>query len=393
MTNNLSIFNKLKEFVNKNLYDTVSNSHESVVLIGENDSVNLLTELLLKNNIKIEYSLKYDDKYMKSNLKNFNVNDILKKANVRNLKVNIIIISKYYNYIFTQLKIHGYKNILVFSYNEVISLYNYYKIIDHMKEIKEMYNLLEDDFSRDVVNNILFTRVSGDYAYIDKIHDRNPENEYFDKNIINFTDNEVFIDAGSYNGDTLYKFLKNVNLSFDMIYLFEPDKNNYHILNYQLLNNMIVSKYTSLIDILKIENFKDKIICSNLGVYSKNCKLNFNGNIQMASHVTGNLKMKLNKEDISNDLIDVIRIDDFIKEKRVTFIKMDIEGCEIDAIEGCKNVIIRDMPKLAICIYHKENHLWDIPLLIKSFAPNYKFYIRHYNSNLWDTVCYAIPQI
>ena len=54
-----------------------------------------------------------------------------------------------------------------------------------------------------------------------------------------------------------------------------------------------------------------------------------------------------------------------------------------------KNTIIRNKPKLAICVYHKPCDLWEIPLLIKSIVPEYKIYLRHYSGSILESVCYA----
>jgi hypothetical protein len=73
-----------------------------------------------------------------------------------------------------------------------------------------------------------------------------------------------------------------------------------------------------------------------------------------------------------------------------TFIKMDIEGAEIEAIHGSADIIQSDKPDLAISIYHKIEHLWRIPMLLKSLNRNYKFYLRsheHYNQ---ETILYAV---
>lgn len=92
-----------------------------------------------------------------------------------------------------------------------------------------------------------------------------------------------------------------------------------------------------------------------------------------------------------NTEIEVVRLDDFIpSDEKITFIKMDIEGAEIDALNGCKNILQKYKPKLAICIYHKPDDLWEIPLLIKRLVPDYKIYVRHYSNYLWETVCYAV---
>lgn len=70
---------------------------------------------------------------------------------------------------------------------------------------------------------------------------------------------------------------------------------------------------------------------------------------------------------------------------------MDVEGAELIALKGAEQTIKKYKPKLAISIYHKPNDLWEIPLLIKSWVPEYKIYIRHYNVVSSETIMYAIP--
>lgn len=76
---------------------------------------------------------------------------------------------------------------------------------------------------------------------------------------------------------------------------------------------------------------------------------------------------------------------------RVTMIKMDIEGSELEALKGAMETILRDKPKLAISIYHKMEDMWEIPLYIKELVPEYRFYIRHHNSGGFaESVLYAV---
>ncbi len=74
----------------------------------------------------------------------------------------------------------------------------------------------------------------------------------------------------------------------------------------------------------------------------------------------------------------------------VTFIKMDIEGAEYQAILGAKNIINKYKPKLAICVYHKPEDIWELPWLIHKINPEYKFYLRHYSFGDVETVLYAL---
>lgn len=69
---------------------------------------------------------------------------------------------------------------------------------------------------------------------------------------------------------------------------------------------------------------------------------------------------------------------------------MDVEGSELKALQGAKNTIINNRPRLAICIYHKPIDVIEIASYILELVPEYKFYIRHYTSHMWETVLYAV---
>lgn len=87
-------------------------------------------------------------------------------------------------------------------------------------------------------------------------------------------------------------------------------------------------------------------------------------------------------------------IDKTLQQKRATFIKMDIEGSELQALQGAKNTIATYLPKLAISIYHKNDDLITIPQYINDISKNkYHFILRHHSCYANDMVLYAIPNI
>ena len=84
-------------------------------------------------------------------------------------------------------------------------------------------------------------------------------------------------------------------------------------------------------------------------------------------------------------------IDNIIGDRKITFIKLDIEGAELNAIKGAERAIKHWRPKMAVCIYHTDHDMIEIAEYIKENYPFYKIYIRHYSWFYADTVLYAIP--
>jgi FkbM family methyltransferase len=95
-----------------------------------------------------------------------------------------------------------------------------------------------------------------------------------------------------------------------------------------------------------------------------------------------------------SDSIEVktISIDDLVKEQNldnVSFIKMDIEGSELAALQGAENTLRRHRPKLAVCVYHDLEDFWKIPQFIDGLGLGYRFYLRHFTIHAEETVLFA----
>jgi len=176
---------------------------------------------------------------------------------------------------------------------------------------------------------------------------------------------EIFIDCGAYDGDTIKDFLAKTNENFLSIQAFEPDP-----LNFEKLSEFVNSL-----------SFKEKIILYQKAVGARFETLNFSNTGTTSSTISTGGQTK----------VESVPLDDILKKCDPTFIKMDIEGAEIDALLGAKKTIQKSLPVLAICVYHQQNHLWKIPLLIKSFSQEYRLFLRAHQEEGWDLVCYAIP--
>jgi hypothetical protein len=65
-------------------------------------------------------------------------------------------------------------------------------------------------------------------------------------------------------------------------------------------------------------------------------------------------------------------------------------SAETDALIGAIEMIEQQRPRLSVCLYHAQNHLWRIPLWIAERFPDYRLFLRSHQPDCWDTVAYAL---
>jgi FkbM family methyltransferase len=180
----------------------------------------------------------------------------------------------------------------------------------------------------------------------------------------------VFVDGGAFDGDTLRSVLTAGN-SFERYIAFEPDSRNYRALE-------------CYVETLPA-GVSARVEMSPAAAYSTRARMRIDG--------AGSASAVLVEAsgDVSDDDVECIPLDEYLDERTITFVKLDIEGAEPDALLGARHIIARDRPVLAVCVYHSQNHLWRLPLLIDSLVDDYCYYLRPYNEEAWDLVCYAVP--
>ena len=91
--------------------------------------------------------------------------------------------------------------------------------------------------------------------------------------------------------------------------------------------------------------------------------------------------------------IDARTVDSVLEGRPATLIKMDVEGCEREALWGSAQTIAHYTPKLMVSLYHRNEDMFSLPLLIQKLNPNYDIYIRHQlYIPAWETNLYAVPK-
>lgn len=239
------------------------------------------------------------------------------------------------------------------------------KIFAQAEEVRKTFHLWADETSRREFLGQLLWQTSLDRSILPT---HLPQNEiYFADELLVPLENEVFVDCGAFDGDSIQEYLSRRANSFEKIYAVEPDPANCKALEARVAS-------------LPFETGgKIHIIQSAVG--SKREMVTFNATGTAGSSI-GNGSFE----------VQCAPLDQLIGDAKPTFIKMDIEGAEPDALLGARQIIERDTPVLAICLYHAQEHLWQIPLLIESLSDQYLFYLRRYSDECWEIVLYAVPK-
>ncbi len=249
----------------------------------------------------------------------------------------------------------GVKPDWLISYQECI------KKNEMVNNVKELISILDDDTSKEIVINRLITLFTGELSYNESIPLTYPQ--YFSKDYyLSNIDKECYVDVGAFVGDSVLAFMSACP-NYRTIKAYEPDP-----VNYKKLKELKENKSIRKLDI------------SNAAVADHNGLANFRINGNMGSHVVNN--------DISKKQVKIVRLDDDIEDP-VTFIKMDIEGGELSALQGAEELIKKNKPKLAICLYHKPFDIFEIPFYLRQIVNKYHFSIRQHKRAFPDLVLYA----
>lgn len=223
---------------------------------------------------------------------------------------------------------------------------------EHKAELEAVYNILADEQSKKAFKETLLFKLDGDISRLFACETN--EDEAF--SLFKLPQNPTYLDLGGYNGDTALSFAKRFP-EYESIVAVEPDKKNFS----KLIRNT--------------ENLK--ITPINAAISDKCGRALFKSGFGRGSNLG------------AGDEISVITVDSL--EKQFDFIKFDVEGQELKAIEGAKKTIKEQKPKMLISCYHKNDDYFSIPLKVLSINPDYKVYMRHYPYiPAWDTNFYFV---
>ena len=234
------------------------------------------------------------------------------------------------------------------------------RILSQLGALSKAMDCLSDDASKRCLLDIAAFRLGLNTPYA-SFHQA--ENQYFNPLTLDALPGQPirFVDGGAYNGDTYLELCRLADVQ--EAYLFEPDSANFAQLVAQSGHSACRAQ------------------CLPLGLSDRYEILSFN-----ASHGEG---ASISENGTAH--IAVAALDTVLAGHTVDFIKLDVEGAELQALKGAQQLIQRSRPVLALSLYHCPQDLWELPLTLAGMCEDYHFYIRQHFFNSFESVLYAVP--
>lgn len=228
-------------------------------------------------------------------------------------------------------------------------------------EIRALAESLTDEVSQGVLARDLERRLLGRFSAVTPAPD-----QYFPDFIAGRPD-EVAVDAGAFDGDTLADFLRRHGDRFGAYHAIEPDEAS-------------LVKLRDCVARLPAP-VQARVQVHPVAVHDSDGELGFCGGGTVGSSLAAG----------GASLVPTRRLDGLLAAQPVTWLKLDIEGAELAALRGASDLLRAWQPVVAACCYHLPEDLWSVPGLLRDRLPTHRFFLRAHGYDGWETVCYAVP--
>lgn len=235
--------------------------------------------------------------------------------------------------------------------------------VDLIKRINaSVRDAFADAESVRVLEGILKYRLTWDMTHIEAVA-RAEKAIYFEPGVLEIGTDEVFVDGGAYDGDTVRAFAQRTGGRYAHIHAFELDPAN------------VDKAHAGTAGL-------DGVTVHAAGLWSHADTLSLEH-----SETDGSRISDRPESGAAGLKVPLVALDAVIDH--ATLIKLDVEGAEAAALEGARRIITNHKPKLAVCAYHRPDDLIVLVDKIKALRPDYRLRLRHYSPLLFDTVIYA----
>ncbi|MDD2762745.1 MAG: FkbM family methyltransferase [Opitutaceae bacterium] len=236
------------------------------------------------------------------------------------------------------------------------------RVLENAPALRDLARLLSDQTSLQTLLAALRQRLHGEFDSAPPAAD-----QYFPREVVALRADEIFVDGGAFTGDTLDAFLEHTGPAFRAYHAFEPDHANAEELRRRVAGLP--------------EPVRPKISVHEVALHARNELLDFSAEGSPTSKIVPR----------GGSSVPGRTLDSLFSDQPVTFLKLDVEGAEQDALRGARSVISRDRPLTAVCVYHGPRDLWEIPLMLRELLPEHRFFLRQHQFDGYELVVYAIP--
>lgn len=229
---------------------------------------------------------------------------------------------------------------------------------NNSERLQKIRQRLCDQDSLETFDAIVNFRLTANLDYLARFQDRQSE-QYFEDFLGLRRDGETFADIGGFDGENSANFMARCP-GFSAVHIFEPDPDNIQRIAQRLNPDNRVHTHP--------HGLSDTTGC---------LQFDSSGSVSMFSD-TGAITA-------------TVRPLDDCSIGRVSFMKMDIEGGELKALQGARKTIATWKPRIAVCVYHRPDDFWTLPEEVLSIHNDYRVYLRHYTEGVVETVMFFIP--
>jgi FkbM family methyltransferase len=235
---------------------------------------------------------------------------------------------------------------------------------EHSGRIQAAADVWSDAPSRELYRSLLRYRV--DWSATEAPRPCNGL-QYFPDDVPRTTSPMRLIDCGAFDGDTL-RAIAALGVPVEDAFAFEPDPGNFARL---VETSAEFARATGA-----------QVALWPCAVTDRTASRRFRSGVGEAGHIAAD----------GDESVTSVALDDVLPVVLATDLKMDIEGAELDALRGAERLIRRARPRLAICVYHRPEHLWEIPLAVRDLGVPYEYFLRSHGHAGFDAVMYAVPR-
>lgn len=334
------------------VWDTLRQSEKPIVLYGMGNGADKIIDWCEANNVKISGVFASDEFVRGQQFRGFTVEryDALKKRLGQELLVVIAFASERPEVLARFAELAREQEVVAphLALFEEAELVSADWLAQHEKELQAAYALLADEQSRRVFSSTLNYKLSGKISYL---FDCTTQRVDDIRSLLAPTQEEVYLDLGAYNGDTLKELGELTDWHWRVAVAVEPDRRS-------------CRKLRLLAEELNARGLEVEV--QEAGIWSEQGELGFSDSGGRQSTFIGAQKRT----------VPVTTIDAVAAERAVTLIKMDVEGAELQALAGGRQTLQKFAPKLFVAAYHYDVDLFRLPLLLHELVPEYKIYLR-----------------